>query len=58
MKNEYEMRVATEYSFREGMEKGVAQGKAEMAKELLSRGIDPAIVSAASGISAEDLKAL
>lgn len=58
MKNEYEMRVATEYSFREGMEKGIAQGKAEMAKELLSRGIDPAIVSAASGISAEDLKAL
>ena len=41
-----------------GLEKGVAQGKAEMAKELLSRGIDPAIVSAASGISAEDLKAL
>ncbi len=47
------MRVTTEYSFREGMEKG----KAEMAKELLVRRIDPLVVSAASGISVDELKA-
>ena len=74
MKTEYEMRVATEYSFSEGMKQGynegmekgmekgifvgMEKGKADMARELLARGVDKSIVSAASGLSEEELKGL
>ena len=62
MKTEYEMRVATEYSFTEGMKQGynegMEKGKTDMARELLARGVDKSIVSAASGLSEEELKGL
>ena len=41
-----------------GMEKGMEKGKADMARELLARGVDKSIVSAASGLSEEELKGL
>ena len=54
--------VGIEKGIEKGMEQGISvgieQGKADMARALLARGVDRSIVSAASGISEEELEGL
>ena len=42
----------------EGMEKGKAEGKAEVALGLLREGISPEVISKTTGLSAEEIERL
>ena len=47
-----------EYGFEQGVEQGAAQSKAEIAKAMLSDGMDVALVVKYSGLSPEEIAAL
>ncbi len=58
MNTEYEMRVGREYSFNEGMQKGMEEGLMQVAKNLLASGTDVAFVAKVTGLSPEVLARL
>lgn len=43
---------------KEGFEKGIQEGKADMAKKLLDSGVSPDIIAASSGLSLNDIQSL
>ena len=47
-----------EYGFEQGVEQGAAQSKAEIARAMLSDGMDIALVAKYSGLSPEEIAAL
>lgn len=42
----------------EGIEQGIAQRNAEIAKAMLAKGYDPAMVQELTGLAAEEIEAL
>ena len=47
-----------EYGFEQGIEQGAAQSKAEIARAMLSDGMDIALVAKYSGLTVEEIAAL
>ena len=49
---------AREKGIEEGMEKGTAQSKSEIARAMLAEGLDVAIIAKCTGLTAEEIVAL
>ena len=58
MTTERDIRNYISYARLEGREEGVAASKREIAKALLEKGIDKAIIASCTGLSEDDLEKL
>ena len=55
---EEEMNIRWHYGYDEGLEKGAAQGKREIAKSMMREGISKVVIKKITGFSAEEIEKL